>query len=171
MDWKRHSGGVGGWRRVIRLKLGLVLLVALSGGVACRSADIRYPGTTDARAGGPAVIQIEPTGSTETSPRLLEVAPGTEVTFRNSEDAEIFIRFTEPMGDPCGTPVGFDRTSDGRSYVSRNLLPFGEARLCFATPGRYDFVVSRQPAPGPASFGSAGEDGESPVVYGTVLVE
>jgi hypothetical protein len=155
----------------MRVKVALILLVALSGGVACRSADVRYPGTADVRAGDRPLIQIEPTGSTEASPRLLKVTPGTEVTFRNSEDAEIFIRFTEPMGDACGTPVGFDRTSDGRSYASRYLLPFGEARLCFATPGRYDFVVSRQPAPGPDFFRPPGEDRESPVVDGTVLVE
>ncbi|HEX7126684.1 MAG TPA: hypothetical protein VF406_13085 [Thermodesulfobacteriota bacterium] len=140
---------------------------------ACAAGPTRYPGRADVRAGDAPVIRIEETNSTDTSPRVLRVPPGTDVSWLNASGQIVFVRFVQPVREACGEPVRFDRNFDGTSYVTRNLAPFNEARLCFPEPGRYDFVVS--------SLGGGGGGGDqvtnglngspSPVRYGTVIVE
>ncbi len=139
----------------------------------CATGDVRYPGRADARAGDRPIIWIDPTGSTETSPSVLRVGPGTEVTWRNRSQEVVFVRFNQAVTDVCGEPVRFDPSYDGASYVSRFLPPFADARLCFARPGRYDFVVSSlgTGGGGPSPMDGEGGDGLSPVRYGTVIVE
>lgn len=140
---------------------------------ACAAGPVRYPGRADVRAGDAPVIRIEETNSTETSPHVLRVPSGTDVSWLNASRQLVFVRFVQPMQQACGEPVRFDRNYDDTSYVTPYLGPFNEARLCFASPGRYDFVVST--ADGGGGGGDQVTNGlngsPSPVRYGTVIVE
>lgn len=149
----------------------LALLALVAAG--CAAGEVRYPGRADVRAGDPPVIHIEPTASTETTPSVLRVPAGTEVTWLNTSGELVFIRFNQPIEQACGEPVGFSRTYDGTSYSTSFLPSFAPARLCFARPGRYDFVVSSGGRGGGATqeTGPGGGGGLSPVRYGTVIVE
>ncbi len=140
---------------------------------ACAAGSVRYPGRADVRAGDPALIRIDETNSTDTSPYLLRVPVGTDVAWLNASLQIVFVRFVQPVREACGQPVRFDRNYDGTSYVTRNLGPFNEARLCFPTPGRYDFVVTTAGGGGGGDNDAAkGLNGSpSPVRYGTVVVE
>ncbi len=149
----------------------LALLVAVMTG--CTTGEIRYPGRADVRAGDPPVIHIEPTASTDTRPAVLRVPAGTEVTWLNTSGQLVFIRFNQPIGEVCGKPIGFSRTYDGASYSTPFLPSFADARLCFARPGQYDFVVSGSGGGGggDAQVMNRGGDGAQAVWYGTVIVE
>lgn len=152
--------------------LAAAALLALAA-AACATGDVRYPGRADVRAGDPPVIWIEPTGSTETNPSVLRVPRGTEVTWRNASGELVFIRFNQPIAEICGEPVRFTRSHDGTSYSSSYIPSLTDARLCFADPGRYDFVVSSGGIGGGRTpiTGEGGGSGRSPVRYGTVIVE
>jgi hypothetical protein len=144
--------------------------VALTG---CAVGPGGYPGLADVRAGDPPVIRVEPTNATETSPRELKVPAGTEVVWLNTTSELIWVRFGGPVAEACGEPVRFHRTYDGASFATPHLPPFADARLCFARPGRYDFIVSAEGRGGRTAPSAGGPDGNgsSPVRYGTVLVE
>lgn len=145
----------------------LVLLLA----AGCAGGATQYPGTADVARGAAPLIEFRATGSTEAEPRLLRMPRGTEVVFRNVSRGQTFVRFEQPVGTLCGPPVGFEPTHDGRTVASRAMPPFAETRLCLATPGRYDYVVSRIEPPGPSVLRRADEPAESPVLYGTIVVE
>lgn len=147
---------------------GFLLLVAVAG---CATGEVRYPGTADVGRGDAPLVQFHATGATDADPRVLKAPRGTEVVFRNVSRGQAFVRFKEPVGDLCAPPAGFEPTSDGRTVASRYLPPFAEARLCFGTPGRYDYVVSRVEPPGPSILHGTDEPPESPVLYGTILIE
>ncbi len=157
-------------RRPAALLAAVALLAPAAAG--CAATDIRYPGRADVRAGDPPVIWIEPTGSTETTPSVLRVPRGTEVTWRNASGEPVFIRFNQQIREICGEPVRFSRNYDGTSYSSSYFPSLTDARLCFAEPGRYDFVVSSAGIGGGRSpvTGESG-NGLSPVRYGTVIVD
>lgn len=135
---------------------------------ACAVPQGGYPGTASVAAGAPPLVRIDRTGSTRTDPATLYVPPGTEVTWQNGTTRQVFVRFDDPIDQVCGDPVRFSRSTDGRSFASDFLGPFEEARLCFPTPGRYDFVVSiTEPARTGRFFP---RDSLPPAKYGTVVV-
>jgi hypothetical protein len=153
----------------VRLGATLATLLLAAG---CASGSIGYPGRADVRAGAAPLIWIEPTNATETSPRELHVPLGTEVVWRNGSGELVFIRFTGPVEQLCGEPVGFQRTYDGASYATRFMPPFADARLCIGRPGRYDFVVSSDGRGGGSPrVGEGSGNGLSPVRYGTIVVQ
>ena len=149
----------------------LALLVLAAAG--CATGEVRYPGRADVRAGDPPVIHIEPTASSETVPSVLRVPVGTEVTWLNTSGELVFIRFNQAIAQACGEPIRFSRSYDGTSYSTSFVPSFAPARLCFARPGRYDFIVSSGGRGGGATpqTGPGGGNGTSPVRYGTVIVE
>lgn len=151
-------------RRVAILAVALVL-------AACAGGPVRYPGRADVRLGDRPLIRIEETNATETSPHQLRVPAGTDVTWLNATRELVFVRFNQPVREACGEPVRFGRTYDDESYVTDFLAPFNDARLCFARPGRYDFVVSSGGGGGSARPDGDGNGSTSPVRYGTVVVE
>lgn len=154
-------------RRVVTPSLLLGALVL----TACAAGPVRYPGRADVRQGDAPLIRIEETNAAETSPFELRVPAGTDVTWLNTTHELVFVRFQQPVRDACRTPVRFGRSYDGASYVTSYLAPFNEARLCFPSAGRYDFVVSSAGGGGAVSPNGDGNGSTSPVRYGVVLVE
>lgn len=150
-----------------------VVLLAGAAASACAAGPIRYPGRADTRAGDRPLIRVEPTNSTDTVPRELRVAPGTEVTWRNASTELVFIRIVGPVEDRelCAAPVRWNRTYDGTGLSTPFLAPFADARLCLARPGRYDFIVSSGGRGGRSTPEGGPDNGPSPVRYGTVIVE
>ncbi len=169
----RGSGRVpAGTGLMLRRGAAAALMVASLALGACAAGPVRYPGRADVRAGDAALIRIEPTNATETAPHWLRVPTGTDVVWLNASQELVFVRFAQAVGEACGTPLRFVRSYDGRSYVTGYLAPFNEARLCFARPGRYDFIVSSSGGGGGGTPPDADANGgHSPVRYGTVIVE
>lgn len=120
-----------------------------------------YPGRADVREGDPAEFRIETTSAEATAPAELTVPAGTDVRWVNRTTATAAVRFLEAVGTTCRDPERFHPTRDGESYASEFLLPFTEARLCIAAPGRYRFVVDL------AGVRSAEADS---ALYGTLIV-
>ncbi|HWP34667.1 MAG TPA: hypothetical protein VNM66_03640 [Thermodesulfobacteriota bacterium] len=162
--------------RAARLAAGLLGGALLLGAAGCAAAQVRYPGRADVRDGDRPLIWIEPTGSSDTQPWLLRAPVGTEVTWLNASPDLVFIRFYQPVEEVCGEPVRFHRTYDGASFVSALLPLMTDARLCFARPGRYDFVVAGSGGGGGGDRssmqgGGGNGGGRAAVRYGTVVIE
>jgi plastocyanin len=119
-----------------------------------------YPGRADVREGDPPEIRVGTEGGDATDPGELTVPAGTEVTWLNHTTGFAHVRFEDDIPEVCADPHDFHRTEDDRTYVSRPLPPFAEARLCVSRPGRYRFIVTLAGTPG----------GEHPARYGTLIV-
>lgn len=109
-----------------------VAMLALALAAGCAARRVAAPGGT---------IHVITMGQTRIEPESLTARRGETVVWSNvTSFADVLILFEEGKGvsQACADPVGFFRPT-GRDYTSGMIAPGGEASLCIAAPGTYEY--------------------------------
>lgn len=113
-----------------------VAMLALALAPGCEARRVVAPGGT---------IHVITIGQTRIEPESLTVSRGETVVWSNDTSiADVLILFEKGKGvsQACADPVGFFRPTGG-DYTAGLISPGGEASLCIAALGTYEYQVQQ----------------------------